>query len=181
MIKKYNQFVKGKTNEEFVVDSEIEAPVYGRETTTKPDVKPDVRPTTTPRPSPPSLIPDRQDSPVPAPAKASIEEEEEEGGDLYARKLQEIADALGSEVVNNSVEYGGHKITFPSETEKYHISGVKKTFNTIEEVLAELEKHDHGNNTNKTPDIDEDEYHKGDLAFESKSYRASRSRNIRRK
>lgn len=178
MIKKYNQFVKKRINEEVEVESDLEIPTYN--TTTKPDVKPDVRPTTKPRPSAPPLIPDRQDSPVPAPAKASLEEGEEEGGDLYDRKLKEMADALGSEVIDKTIEWGGHKITFPSETEKYHISGVKKNFSTVEEVLAELEKHDHGHN-NKTPDIDEDEYHKGDLAFESKSYRTSRSRNIRRK
>jgi hypothetical protein len=168
MIKRYNQFINDKTNEEFVFSKEQE--------TTKPAtpvVEPGVRPAVEPRPAPPALIPDEGNSPLESPAKAEMEEE---AGDMYAQKLQELADHLGTEVKDNKIDYMGHIITFPSETEKYHIEGVKKAFNTAEEVVAELEKH-----KDVQTDIDEDEYEKGDLAFESKSYRHTRGNKLRRK
>lgn len=174
MIKKYNQFIKDKTNEEFVFDRETptlspEKPVV------KPEVKPDVKPATEPRPVAPSIIPDHGNSPLESPAKAEMEEE---AGDVYTTKLKELADYLGVEVENNTINYEGHEITFPSETEKYQIKGVKKGFNTVEEVVSELEKHSH---SETKMNVDEDDYHKGDLAFESKSYKHTRSRNLKRK
>ena len=173
MIKKYNQFVKDKTNEEFVFDNEVAYPdVYsGDETTTKPITKPDVKPGTDTRPVPPSLIPDEGDSPLESPAKAEYEVEEEEGGDIYSNKLRELADALGAEVTDNYIEYNGKKIMFPSETEKYQIEGVKKGFNTVEEVLSELEKE------NKVPSEEtEEEFEK----FESKSYKHTRLKKFKK-
>ena len=71
MIKRYNQFVETKTNEEFV---------FGNEPA-KPEVTPDVKPGTTQplpgEPDSPSPIRRERTSPVPAPAKAQYEEEEE--------------------------------------------------------------------------------------------------------
>jgi hypothetical protein len=64
------------------------------------------------------------------------EEPEEEGGDVYASKLKEVADKLGSEVNNGRVEYKGQKIMFPSETEMYHVGG--KKFKTADEVVSFL-------------------------------------------
>ena len=126
MIKKYNQFVKEKTNEEFVFDREM--PTMSPETkpVVKPEVKPDVRPETNPRPVAPSIIPDEGNSPLESPAKAQMEEE---AGDIYASKLRELSDYLGAEVENNMINYKGHKITFPSETEKYQIKNYLKKLN----------------------------------------------------
>jgi hypothetical protein len=60
--------------------------------TTKPAtpvVEPGVRPAVEPRPAPPALIPDEGNSPLESPAKAEMEEE---AGDMYAQKLQELLD-----------------------------------------------------------------------------------------
>lgn len=133
MIKKYNQFIEKKTNEEFV---------FGNEAPAKPEVAPDVKPDTTQpleEPSAPSPIRRERTSPVPAPAKAEVEMEEE-GEDIYTSKMQELADLLGVEFNNGQIVYNGKKIIFPSETEKYQIEGIKKGFNTAEEVVSELEK-----------------------------------------
>jgi len=142
MIKKYNQFIGKKTNEEFVFDK---VPTFGGEfagSETAP-TKPEVAPGTTEKPSEkpvmPSPIRRERTSPMPAPAKANYEEEEE-GSDLYTNKIQELANLLGVEAENGYVVYNGKKIMFPSETEKYQIEGVKKGFSTAEEVVSELEK-----------------------------------------
>lgn len=175
MIKKYNQFLKDKTNEEFVFDKDVkEYPgIYsGGETTTKPVVKPDVKPDTDTRPVPPSLIPDEGNSPLESPAKAEYEVEEE-GGDIYANKLKDLADALGVEVVDNSVEYNGKKIIFPSETEKYQIEGIKKGFTTIDEVVKELGESDEVVNN-------EEELEEELEKFESKSYKHTRLKKFKK-
>ncbi len=65
------------------------------------------------------------------------EMEEEEGGDIYGLKLKEVADKLGVDVVNGRVEYNGKKIIFPSETEMYHVGN--KKFKTSDEVVSYLE------------------------------------------
>lgn len=171
MIKKYNQFLKDKTNEEFVFDK---VPTFGGEfagtetAPTKPVTKPDVKPDTDTRPVPPSLIPDEGNSPLESPAKAEFEVEEE-GGDVYTNKLKELADSLGVEVVDNSVEYNGKKIIFPSETEKYQIEGIKKGFNTIDEVLKELGSEEVVNNEEELEE-----------KFESKSYKHSRLKKFKK-
>lgn len=129
MVKKYNDFIKSKMNEKFVM-----AP--GKPETVDPEIE--INPGTREpiiEPAPPSLIPDEteQDSP----AKAIYGEEEEEGEDLYAKSLQRLADMLGVEVENGSVNYEGKKIIFPAETEMYHVD--KKKFRTAEEVVNYLE------------------------------------------
>lgn len=175
MIKRYNQFVGKKTNEEFVLASESPA---------KPGVSPipDVKPgTTQPLPSEPgapSPIRRERTSPIPAPAKAQMEEE---GSDIYTSKMEELADILGVEVNNGQIVYNGKKIIFPSETEKYQIEGVKKGFTTAEEVVAELEKITPETPMGRRAQETEEELHslKDDQAsdeiereFESKSYKS---------
>lgn len=66
------------------------------------------------------------------------EEEEEEAGDIYQKRLQEVADLLGSEVVDNKVHYNNEEIIFPSETDMYHVG--KKKFKTAEEVVKYLQE-----------------------------------------
>jgi len=65
--------------------------------------------------------------------------EEEEGHEYEGTKLMKsLAEKLGTEIINNSIEYKGKKINFFSETEAFHID--KKKFKTIEEVLTYLGK-----------------------------------------
>jgi hypothetical protein len=179
MIKKYNQFIGKKTNEEFVFDK---APIGGPETApVTPDVKPDTTEKPLTEPDAPSPIRRERTSPVPAPAKAEMEEE---GYDLYTTKLQELADSLGVEVENNQVVYNGKRIIFPSETEKYQVEGVKKGFNTVEEVVAELEKSEPVEQAQRVQETEEElDSLKDDEAsdviereFESKSYKSRYNR-----
>jgi hypothetical protein len=61
-------------------------------------------------------------------------EEEEEGHEYEGtKKLKELANKLGAEVVNNQIDYNGQKINYYSETEKFHIG--KNKFSTVQEVL----------------------------------------------
>lgn len=156
MIKRYNQFIKDKTNEEFTL---AEPQPIVKPTT------PEVMPGIEERPAPPSIIPDEQQSDLPAPAKAELPEEE--GGEYIGKKLMsELAEALGSNVESDgSINYEGKKINFFSETEMFHVD--KKKFKTAEEVINYLSV----DSKEKLSDIDEDEFEKGDMPFESKSYR----------
>jgi hypothetical protein len=64
-------------------------------------------------------------------------EEEEEGGDLYRAKMKELASKLSTDVMdNNTIDYNGKQIIFPSETEMYHVD--RKKFKTADEVLNYL-------------------------------------------
>jgi hypothetical protein len=184
MIKKYNQFVKD-INEEFEMGQEQPSPVTKpAEPTTVPDTP------TRPRPTRPGITPTEIPSEDDAPLAYHHGEEEEEGNDVYTANLQKLASMLGTEVEDNSINYEGHKIIFPSETEMYHIVGDKNKFKTAQEVIDYLES---STSSKMTPeeenemtgeiegernigldDIDEDEFEKGDDAFESKSYRVSR-------
>jgi hypothetical protein len=143
MIKRYNQFVKGRVNENIDDmedinndgdlgyathdgsfggdDSELESEIQNTEI-----------------------------------AKNSFEEEEE-SGDVYSAKMKELANMLGSEVTDkNTIEYNGTQIIYPSETEMYHVG--KKKFKTSQEVKNYLK--------NDVSNI------KSDVALqESKSYR----------
>jgi hypothetical protein len=179
MIKRYNQFVETKTNEEFVFGNEQEKP------TVNPDVKPGTAQPLPSEPTSPNPIRRERTSPVPAPAKAHYEEEEE-GVDLYVNKIQELADLLGVEVEDGHVVYNGKKIMFPSETEKYQIEGVRKGFNTAEEVVRELGKDNSQTVDNRSLETEEeitslvdDEAVEAIEEFESKSYKNSRLRKIK--
>lgn len=119
--------------------------------------------------------------------------DEEEGVDLYTSKLKELADALGAEVKDGKVEYEGKQIIFPSETEKYHVDN--KKFNTVEEVIGyfnvdvkndqyadELfDKNSQGSRPEKNIDLEgdfslerEDEFAMDEEELESKSYKNRR-------
>lgn len=160
-IKKYTDFLK--TNEEFVLGSPADAPVV------KPK-EPTVIPGIEERPAPPSIVPDEGQSDLPAPAKAELPEEE--GGEYQGqRMMNDLAGVLGTKIeADGSINFEGKKINFYSETEKFHVD--KKKFDTVEQVLNYIDSQD----TNKLSDIDEDDFEKGDVAFEAKSYRFSRKR-----
>lgn len=176
MIKRYNQFVKGKVNEDFTMADPETKPVTAPPTTT-PDTRPS-RPGVTP-----TTIPSEQDAPL-----AKYEEGEEEGGEYIGKKMMnELASELGTEIEDDgSISYNGKKVNFYSETEKFHVD--KKKFDTVEDVVNYL-----GSDSKITPeeeneltgeiegerragldDIDEDEFEDGDDAFESKSYKKTR-------
>lgn len=136
MIKKYGQFIKGRTNEEFHMGAEPEqTPAPAPTPTTTPTENP-------PRPRPerpeipsitPSHIPSEEDAPM---AIADLPEEEE--GDYKGQILMsELADKLGAKIENNAINYNGKKINFFSEDEKFHID--KKKFETPDEVIEYLE------------------------------------------
>ncbi len=62
------------------------------------------------------------------------EEEEEEGHEYKGSQLMhDLASKLGSEVINNQINYNGQTINYYSETEKFHIG--RQKFDTAEEVL----------------------------------------------
>jgi len=120
MIKKYNQFVNERVNEDledFEETNQQEAELVNND-----------------------LEADLEEAPVEdleSEVVSSEEEMEEEGGDVYASKLKQVADELGVEVSNGRIEYNGKKIMFPSETEMFHVGN--KKFKTAEEVINFLE------------------------------------------
>mgnify|MGYP001001455519 CR=1 FL=1 len=64
---------------------------------------------------------------------------EEEGYEYKGTLLmKELADRLGSKVVNNSIDYNGKKINYFSETEAFHVDKMK--FETVDEVVDYLTK-----------------------------------------
>jgi hypothetical protein len=68
---------------------------------------------------------------------SEIEEEQESQEDIYSKKMQQLAQALGTEVTDkNTIEYDGKQIIFPSETEMFHVDN--KKFKTTEEVIDHL-------------------------------------------
>lgn len=112
MIKRYNQFVNGRINENI---EEVEADLDT-------DLEQDL---------------DQELDNLPT-EDIDIEEEEEEAGDIYAKKLQEVAELLGAQVEGGKVNFEGKEIIFPSETEMYHVD--KKKFKTAQEVVDYLKK-----------------------------------------
>lgn len=166
MIKRYNDFVKGKVNEEFWPNTKsemdsMEAPVVEE-------------------PIADTEMPEVEEAP-------ESELPEEEGGEYQGQiLLNQLANELGTEVdADGSINYEGKKINFYSETEKFHVDN--KKFSTPEEVVAylggsnEAPEHTHTHEHEEEPSFDETE---GDLArrdledeigaFESKSYRHTR-------
>ena len=162
MIKRYNQFIKeNKTNEEYEYSTEVDTP------------------------SLPALGQRAEATPSEAPIMDEMPEEmtgevEEVGVDKYTDALQKLADAAGVEYdsVDKSVVIDGKKITFPTETEKYHVEGVKKPFATLEEVLAYFENGVSPQARQEVRDemssiADEEVLDRQDQ-FESKSYKSKR-------
>ena len=162
MIKRYNQFVKeNKTNEEYEYYTEVDTP------------------------SLPALGQRAEATPSEAPLMDEMPEEmtgevEEVGVDKYTDALQKLADAAGVEYdsVEKSVVIDGKKITFPTETEKYHVEGVKKPFATLEEVLAYFENGVSPQARQEVRDemssIADEEVLDRQEQFESKSYKSKR-------
>jgi hypothetical protein len=166
MIKKYNQFVKGKINESNELDyPEVETPIEApRLGVTKP--APITTPGTTPAPARPNPFPTTKPGTEPGP-KAEFEEEEEEVGDIYEMALKKLADLAGVEFNSGDkvVVIGDKEVTFPAETEKYHVKGIRKPFATAEEVIASLDKPRHRKPINDMVN---------EQPFESKSYKFKR-------
>jgi len=181
MIKKYNQFVKGRVNEDY--DFEVESPVAPIDYT--------MGETENQLDNPPAEITlDSESTEV-------EEEEEEEGVNPYENALKELADAAGVEFVkgSNKVVINGKEVTFPSEkydSEKqsgsYQIMGIKGDFKTPNDVINAIDKKSVVKSTKEEePSFEETE---GDLAkrdledemgaFESKSYKNTRLRKFRK-
>lgn len=165
MIKRYNQFVDDKINEEFVGEPTLgPSTAPARETETAP-TRTTPAPTTRPsRPTRPSIIPGKRPSEEDAPL-ASGER------DFYGSQLTNLALALGLDedaVVDNALEYEGKEIIFPSETEKFHVDG--KKFKTVEETVAYLQ------GDKSVPKLEDDRI---DPEFEAKSYKFTRSNRLK--
>ena len=166
MIKRYNQFVSGKVNEEFDmdVDMENEAPIVEEP------------------------IADNETSEVGEAPEAELPEEE--GGEYQGQILMnQLANELGTEISEDgSINHEGKKINFFSETERFHVDN--KKFSTPEEVVDYL-----GSSNNETPKMtseeeneitgemegerkvgldDVEDWDNEEEKFESKSYRHTR-------
>ena len=196
MIRRYNDFVKGKVNE----DLTMAEPRRSTERTT-PEVMPGITEKPGVMPITPSPIRRERTSPVPAPAKM---EKEQEGGDVYTDNLMALSDLLpGSTISDNSVVYKsnpdeeGIKILFPSETfdevtgeGEFHVG--KKKFKTAQAVVdylkaslpveeVQMEK-DHSPSKEDMDELmaahDDDDFIKDEEEeeekFESKSYKSTR-------
>ena len=156
MIKRYNEFVNGKVNEDFeTIDPMIEEPIADTES-------------------------EVEEAPV---AELPEEEGGEYQGQML---LNQLANELGTEVSEDgSINYEGKKINFFSETEKFHVDNKKfstaeevvnylgsapMTSDEEDQMTGERE----GERRVGLDDIDEDEFERDDDAFESKSYRHTR-------
>jgi hypothetical protein len=159
MIKRYNQFVKGKLNEDYEMEAELEAPVRDL----------------------PSLGGRPPITPTNIETESEFEGEEEEvATDKYELALQSLADAAGVEFKSGekSVVINGREVTFPAEDEKYHIKGVKKGFSSVDDVLANLGGESTTNPREEVRDemssIKDEEFLDSGEQFESKSYKSKR-------
>lgn len=157
MIKRYTDFVKGKVNEDFEMEHEVEAPEMEHEVE------------------------------APEMDNTEMEESElpEEEGDEYEgqKKMNELANILGEKVIDNKIEHDGKTINFYSETESFHIDN--KKFKTVEEVVDYLEKsttpeHTHTHEVEDEEMMNDDEEMMGEEEekFESKSYRHTRMKKF---
>lgn len=136
MIKRYNQFIK--ENDEFMEEPSFEE-TEGR--LAEEDLEQEF---------------DQLEEPI----QSEEYDEEEEAGDIYTNRLKELAEKLGTEVIDGKIDYNGETIIFPSETEMYHVG--KKKFKTADEVVKFLE-----GSENKTQELPESE----EEIAESKSYK----------
>lgn len=132
-IKKYNQFVKTKVNED--IDLPEDTINANPELASEEDVEMEV-----------NDMDDSDDMGITGENEyqeienATEEEEmEEEGGAYIGQKMiQDLADALDVQPdADGSVTYNGKKINFYSETEKFHVD--KKKFSSVEEVVNYLQ------------------------------------------
>lgn len=115
MVKRYNQFIKEQ------------AELAGNPT-------PVETPVETPMPTRPSVIPTERPSVDPAPLAYgdvdSVETESEEEGipsfeeDVVEGGLEGLADQLGADIENNTINFDGHEIDQPSETGNFRVDGI---------------------------------------------------------
>ena len=157
MIKRYNEFVSGKVNEDFDMDA-MEAPIVEEPITN-------------------TEISEVEEAPV-------AELPEEEGGEYQGQMLlNQLANELGTEVdADGSINYEGKKINFYSETEKFHVDN--KKFSTAEEVVnylgsAPMTSDEEDEMTGeregeRKAGLDEIENFEDENPFESKSYKSTR-------
>lgn len=122
-LKRYQQFLK---------ESAEVAPETAPSPAT-PTVEPGTRPGREQRPSPirrdrPAVTPDPQ---------LRMDQTEEDDEYIGTVMMNQLADSLGVEVIDNKIEYEGHTINFFSEDEKFHIGN--KKFDTPEDVVDFLE------------------------------------------
>jgi hypothetical protein len=136
-LKKYNQYVKEDLQSVDNIEDKSNRPVGRRSGSPSPDF------------SKPKGIFDEDENDMTGELEGerkvgqdnlNVDELEEEEGHEYegTKLMKSLAEKLGTEIVNNSIEYNGKKINFFSETEAFHID--KKKFKTIEEVLTYLGK-----------------------------------------
>jgi hypothetical protein len=150
---KFNDFVKNRINEDI---EPIENPMEK-----SPELEAGIEATEDMEGEDPSNIIDE-------PSVEEEEYEEEESGEYQGTtNMKELAEALGTEVVNNEISYQGHKIQWFSETESFHVDRNKK-FETIEEVISYLEG-DHGHTHSHVPSKEELE-----PALESRRFRRTK-------
>ena len=151
MIKRYNQFVSGvKTNEEFIMPTKSDN--YSD------DMKSEMEPEMSQMPK---------------------MEEEEVAVDKYTLALQELSD-LANEMgliveyspENKFLTIEGKQVIFPTETERYHIDGVKKSFKTSQEVVDYFTKEIKAQE--QSQDLPEMTNQPVQMEFESKSYKSNR-------
>jgi len=122
-IKKYNQYIKENKNINEDFGDEIEIPGNEMDIDNPVDQTDDMP----------------EEDIIPSELSDEMDEEgEEEEGHQYvgSKMLAELADKLGVDVVNNSIDYNGKKINFFSETEMYHVD--RKKFKTADEVVEYL-------------------------------------------
>lgn len=170
IIKRYNQFVKNKLNEnldiesEELIDDEVESDIMDHDDIYQNEYQE------------PQNINDIEE-----------EEMEEEGGEYIGQKMmQELADSLDVQIeTDGSIIYNDKKINFFSETEKFHVD--KKKFSTIDEVLNYLKSSEDSNSDNeleKGEDFSEEiiDGLENELEdkFESKSYKQQRLKKLRK-
>jgi len=114
MIKKYNQFVSSRVNENFSDE----------------DIHTDLNPI--------AEEPEMEEAPEMEEVEEAPELPEEEGGEYMGQKMMaDLASELGAEIgTDGSINHNGKKINFYSETEMFHVD--KKKFKTADEVINYL-------------------------------------------
>ena len=165
IVRKFNDFVKNRINED--VDP-IETP-----NEESPELEDGIKATENAEEKDQSNLVDDQDEFD----EDDFEEGEEESGEYEGNRLMsELAEMLGTEVVNNEIEYEGHKINFFSETDSFHIDKNKKKFGTPDEVVDYLKSSESENNRKadiEADEMDEDEKYK-QMALESRRFKRKR-------
>jgi hypothetical protein len=129
----------------------------------------------------PTTNPEIEGSPKQAPnldpRRASMEEEEpsQRETDSYngEEMMKLLSIELGVDLLNNSIEYNGHKIDFPSEINRFRIDGQDTKLDNIDGILSKLDSqkstNDDDNFLNRKEEFDSE--------LESIRYRTSRNFN----